>query len=146
MIRTTILALAACGAAWSADQFVLEKMEAAFDKAALERGLDGFISYFAADGVTIGPNQAPIRGHAALRAHYKDTFRPGCELRWKPDTVEMGAASDMGWTSGRYTYACEGNVLGRGRYFTVWKKQADGTWKVSADTGVPDKPDKDKKE
>ena len=129
------------GPAWAADKGILEKMEAAFDKAALERGLEGFVSYFAADGVAIVANRPPVRGHAALRELHKDTFGPGCQLRWHPDTAEMGAAGDMGWTSGPYTYSCNGKKLGGGRYFTVWKKQADGSWKVSADMGTPDKKD-----
>ena len=138
-IRIAILALAAAATAPAADKSVLEKMEAAFDKAALERGLDGFVSFFAADGVAIVANRPPVRGHAALREWHKETFRPGCQLRWHPDTAEIGAAGDMGWTSGPYTYSCDGKTLGGGRYFTVWKKQADGIWKVSADMGVPDK-------
>ena len=131
--------------AWSADPKELIKMEAAFDQATLERGLDGFMSFFAEDGVVLMPNIGPVKGRAAIRKTKEAGFaRPGFSLRWKPEYADIAASGDIGYTYGPYTLTFNGadgiKVTRTGRYFTIWKKQKDGTWKVMLDNGVQDDP------
>jgi ketosteroid isomerase-like protein len=131
--------------AWSADPKELIQMEAAFDKATLERGLDGFMSFFAEDGVVLMPNVGPVKGKAAIRKTKKAGFsRPGFSLRWKPEYADIAASGDLGYTYGPYTLTFTGadgkKVTRTGRYFTVWKKQPDGNWRVVLDNGIQDDP------
>ena len=131
--------------AWSADPKELIKMEAAFDQATLERGLDGFMSFFAEDGAVLMPNIGPVKGRAAIRKTKEAGFsRPGFSLRWKPEYADIAASGDLGYTYGPYTLTFTGadgkKVTRTGRYFTIWKKQQDGSWKVMLDDGVPDDP------
>ena len=44
----------------------------------------------------------------------------------------MGAAGDIGYTTGTYQ-STMGGVSEKGKYVTAWKKQADGAWKVTED-------------
>lgn len=51
-------------------------------------------------------------------------------------------AGDLGytlgtWRSTRYTAEGRGQVI-TGKYVTIWRKQADGSWKVVFDGGNPD--------
>ena len=52
------------------------------------------------------------------------------------------AAGDLGytlgtWQSTHYNEAGKGQVT-TGKYVTIWRKQADGSWKVVFDGGNPD--------
>ena len=60
---------------------------------------------------------------------------------WGPDMATASPDGQLGWTSGRYEnwrQGPDGIVTSEGRYLTLWARQADGTWKVDLDTGVPD--------
>ena len=44
----------------------------------------------------------------------------------------------MGWTWGIYTITFQtdsGEVTGQGKYLNVWKKDAEGNWRVLIDMG-----------
>ncbi|MBI1753272.1 MAG: nuclear transport factor 2 family protein [Acidobacteria bacterium] len=63
---------------------------------------------------------------------------PG-HLAWYPEAMGMAASGDLAWSLGPWTYAANkgGPVLVNGHFLSVWRKQADGQWKVAADIGVP---------
>lgn len=63
---------------------------------------------------------------------------PG-HLAWYPEAMGMAASGDLAWSLGPWTYAANkgGPVLVNGHFLSVWRKQADGRWKVAADIGVP---------
>ena len=131
--------------AFGADVQELLKMEAAFDQATAERGLDGFMSFFAEDGAILVPNLGPVKGKAAIRKiHERGFARPGFSLRWKPEFADISASGDLGYTYGPYTAkvtdADGKTVVSTGRYCTIWKRQKDGSWKVALDMGVNDDP------
>lgn len=147
---TPFALLALATAAWCADPKELLKMEAVFEQATLERGLDGFMSFFAEDGSILLPNIGPVTGRAAIRKTKEAGFaRSGFSLRWKPEYADIAASGDMGYTYGPYTLSFIGEdgkkVTRTGRYFTIWKKQKDGSWKVMLDNGVQDDPPKDER-
>jgi ketosteroid isomerase-like protein len=106
-------------------------------------GVDAWVRWFAADGQQIGPGRQTI-GHSAIRDLMTSTFAdPTAKLVWWPESARMSSSGDLGYTIGRYE-ARKTNpdgtvtVRGTGRYITVWRRQADGSWKVELDTGHPD--------
>ena len=56
----------------------------------------------------------------------------------------MGPSNDMGFTWGTYeghSRDAHGQLITvSGRYITVWKKLADGTWKVALDASAQSPP------
>ncbi|HEX2568526.1 MAG TPA: DUF4440 domain-containing protein [Polyangia bacterium] len=69
-------------------------------------------------------------------------FPPDLRLSWSPEEAMAAASGDLGFTWGRWTLHGK-NKDGsprevHGKYVTIWKKQADGTWKFVLDTGQPD--------
>jgi len=55
-------------------------------------------------------------------------------------TVNVWLDGDTAYETGKYKY--EYTVKGKpgtdeGRYVTIWKRQKDGSWKLSMDMGVP---------
>ena len=79
-------------------------------------------------------NGARIEG-PAIRATIAKTFARGV-LRWAP--VASGVRGDVGFTLGTFSFApAAGGKGGHGSYCTIWRRQADGAWKVVFDTGRP---------
>jgi ketosteroid isomerase-like protein len=114
----------------------LYQLEAKFAADTAKGGGAAFSSWFAPDAVTLGNGKAVVAGHDAIAAGA--TWSPDVyQLTWTPEGARMGSAGDMGFTWGHYEGSskdAQGNtVKTTGRYMTVWKKQADGSWKVALD-------------
>jgi ketosteroid isomerase-like protein len=66
---------------------------------------------------------------------------PNFTLSWEPLRADIAASGDLGWTTGSYTSEGIGPDgeprRGQGRYVTIWRKAADGSWKVVMDLGNP---------
>ena len=118
---------------------LLYDLEARFAKDTRERGGAGFASWFAEDGVALGNGQPPVIGKVAIEK--SANWSPQTyQLTWTPTDAQMGPSGDMGYTwghfEGRSKDAAGNPVLTSGRYMTIWRKQADGSWKVVLDAGA----------
>ena len=112
----------------------------AFAEATAERGLDGWMSYFADDAVEFERDGPASRGLAAIRERDAGMFEDGeVRLVWEPDDAGGFRDGRYGYTRGPYRVldAGTGEERGRGRYLTIWRRGPDG-WKVVLDTGTPD--------
>ncbi|MGH7983124.1 MAG: YybH family protein, partial [Candidatus Udaeobacter sp.] len=69
---------------------------------------------------------------------------PGVAISWKTAKVEVARSGDLAYTTGTYELtmndASGKPINDRGKYVEVWKKQADGKWKVVADIWNSDLP------
>jgi ketosteroid isomerase-like protein len=114
----------------------LRDLEAEFVKATAERGLDGFMSYFAEDASEVENGGEIVIGKANIR---KSLEPWDVNLTWTPVKAEMAASGDLGYTFGNYVLKANDKdghpVVHYGKYATVWKKQKDGSWKVVMDMG-----------
>jgi ketosteroid isomerase-like protein len=98
--------------------------------------------YYAPDAVVMPPNGEVIRGHEALIA-FNEEFPPYEELQF--NHVEVDGAGDLAYVYGTYTMvmaAAEGEepAEDHGKYIEIWKRQADGSWKVALDIFNSDLP------
>ncbi len=118
---------------------LLFDLEARFAKDVKERGGAAFADWFAEDGVALNNGQAPVIGRVAIvkSANWDPKVY---QLAWTPTDAQMGPSGDMGYTWGHFeghSKDAAGNpVTTSGRYITVWRKQADGSWKVALDAGA----------
>ncbi len=106
-------------------------------------GGKAFASWFADDAVTLSTGKAAVLGkiNIANSANWDPTQY---QLTWTPQGGQMSPNGDMGFTWGHY----EGTAKDRngapiktaGRYMTIWKKQADGSWKVALDSSNDEPP------
>lgn len=118
----------------------LMRADAAFDQATAEKGIEGWLSFFAEDGAMMPAGEGIVRGHDAIRGTMGPVLAaPGHSLRWKPTSAEIAASEDLGYTFGTFTSTSPGpngeSTTRHGKYVTIWKKQADGSWKVVMDIG-----------
>jgi ketosteroid isomerase-like protein len=110
-----------------------------FATATAERGIEGWVSNFASNGAMIIAGRGVVQGHAAIR----DIMGPfladsNPRLLWEPIRAEIGESGDLGYTisSRREARDSANTLLGTGTYLTIWRRQADGTWKVEVDIGT----------
>src|SRR5213080_4931725 len=112
----------------------LVEMEHAFAQAAATKGTrDAFLEFLADDGIIFQPG--PVNGKQFWQAR---TPRKGL-LSWEPIFADVSLAGDMGYTTGPYEFRPNGagdKPTAFGQYFTIWKKQTDGSWKVALDRGT----------
>ena len=85
-----------------------------------------------------------LKARAKAGAAYKPGPTPDIQLVWSPIKVDVSADGTLGYTWGRYDFtskAKDGKVeTSTGIYLTLWKRQADGSWKFVYD-GAPQLPD-----
>lgn len=144
---TIIIALLLCvGIAMAdptTDTELLLAADLEFDEQTAERGIDGWVSFFAEHGSMHLSSGSTVVGHDAIRALMGPLFDdPHYSLRWQPTSAAILIPGQLGYTTGRYESAGVGEdeevVLRYGSYVSMWKKQEDGSWKVVFDTGAED--------
>ena len=112
----------------------LVDMERAFARAAAIKGTrDAFIEFLADDGIIFQPG--PVNGKKFWGERQP---RKGL-LSWEPVFVDVSRAGDLGYTTGPWEFRPNGPAdqpVAFGQYFTIWKKQRDGSWKAVLDRGV----------
>jgi ketosteroid isomerase-like protein len=114
--------------------------ERAFAKMASDQSIrDAFIEYFADESVNFNPTPGPARQR--LKDNPK-AFPPGMKLLWEPRVGDVAASGDMGYLTGPTEMSVPGKPAEYGNYFSVWKKQTDGKYRVILDIGAnqPEKP------
>src|SRR5438094_2680444 len=112
----------------------LVEMEHAFAKAAATKGTrDAFLEFLADDGIIFQPG--PVNGK---KFWGERPSRRGL-LSWEPIFSDVSRAGDLGYTTGPWEFRPNGpddQPVAFGQYFTIWKKQPDGSWKAVLDRGV----------
>lgn len=116
-------------------QEILEA-ERAFAKSAKENGVQAAFLEFAADSAALKRGGKVIVGHQAIMNEYAD-FPSTTTLTWEPDFIDVSSSGDLAYTYGKFQFTdidSTGATVQRNGYFhTVWKRQADGTWKYVYD-------------
>ena len=154
MRRTGILlaALFVLAASGCAPQVDLEAEAAAIRsadadclKAWAAKDVDRALSCYS-DDASVFPSNAPIAtGKEAIRALWSQVFEiPGFAVSWDISKLEVSRAGDLAYGHGTFEAmvndAAGNPVTERGKWVGVWKKQADGQWKLVADIGNSDGP------
>ena len=123
----------------------LRDLDAKWSAAAGAKDIDKTISYYAEDAIVMPPNAPSAKTRETIRTAWKEMLTtPGAAIRWKTTKVEVAKAGDLACVSGTYeetmTEASGKPVKDYGKYVEIFKKQADGTWKVVADIWNSDLP------
>jgi ketosteroid isomerase-like protein len=92
------------------------------------------------------PDMTIMKGKDAIRAGLKEEFGdPNSTLDFHPDKVEVAKSGDIAFSQGMYTYTStdpktKKRMIEHGGYVEVYKKQADGSWKVAEDIATQEAP------
>ena len=126
-------------AAAKADASTLRQLEAAFMKAAADRGAQGYMSYYAEDAAELPNGEDMLQGKENVAKTMGFLDQKDNHLTWTPVHADMAASGDLGYTYGTYEFRSKDKdgkpTVEYGKYASIWKKQKDGSWKVAMDMG-----------
>ena len=106
-----------------------------------QRRVEGWVNWFDTAGVQVDASGAMPKGHDQIRAHMTRNFGDSTRiLAWRPLSAEVSGDGTMAYTIGTWDFHVRGrdsaSSRGSGHYLTVWRRQADKSWKVLADIGT----------
>jgi uncharacterized protein (TIGR02246 family) len=121
------------------DEQVIRDGEEAWVKDFATKDPEKVLAHYADDASSMIPDMTLMTGHDAIRAGLKIEFSdPNSTLNFHPDKVEVSKSGDIAYSQGKYTYTSTDPKTKKvmtetGGYVEVYKKQADGSWKVVQD-------------
>ncbi len=122
----------------AADEAAIRQADAASLKAIAAKQLDATLSFYDEGASLFIPNAPIVTGREAIRKAWTQMFAAtGFAFTPKTTQVEVARSGDLACVQGSYESAANAPkgalVTDRGKFVVVWKKQADGAWKVAAD-------------
>lgn len=110
----------------------VEAREIAFAKTMADRDFDAFLAFVSPEAVFFNGNE-PIRGRDAIGRAWAPFFDgPTAPFSWHPDVVEVLESGRLALSSGPVRTATGESA---GRFNSIWRKEADGVWRVVFDKG-----------
>ncbi len=99
--------------------------------AASNRGdADALMEMYAEDAVLLPPDHQPIEGREAIGAFWRQGTDEGLEVT----TIRVDTDGKLGYLVGRYRLpATDEEPADSGKYLLCLRRQADGSWKLTAD-------------
>ena len=113
-------------------------------KTVTTKDIDKITGYWADDALVIQPGQALLKGKKDIRTMVEESFKtPGFSITWEPQTVEVSATGDLAYLVEKSTINVNDStgkpMTMHFNGVTIWKKQADGSWKNVVDIMTDDK-------
>jgi ketosteroid isomerase-like protein len=119
--------------AMPAEVAALVEAERAFAKMSVTVSMrDAFLANLAGGALVFNPG--PVDG----RALYEGRPASAVLLAWEPVYAEVAASGDFGFTTGPWEFSRDRDSAPAafGHFVSVWKREADGRWKVVLDLGI----------
>lgn len=119
---------------------------AAFVKDWSGKDADRIASHYADDGNVMVPSSPMMTGKSAIGKVMKDVLAdPNWSLVLQPVQVEVSRGGDLGYTRGTYLLiatdpASKKAVTEKDRFVTIFRKEADGSWKAVQDINNAEAP------
>ena len=119
------------------DEAAIRALDAKWSKAATAKKMTRVMKFYAKDGSVVWPDQAPAKGHPAIRASWEAIFNanPGMYLDFQPTLIEVSEGRDLASDYGVVHFAKGAkpdDTENTAKYLVVWKKE-QGSWKVFYD-------------
>lgn len=111
----------------------------AMSRAVEARDAAAFATFLDPDAIFAGERGLSDGREVVLAAWAPYLTAGGPALAWRPDRTVVSSSGDLAVTTGRYTWT--GTVEGKtaraeGEYVTVWRRGADGRWRVLFDASL----------
>ena len=114
----------------------IEEACARYSAAIREGNLAGVVDEYTVDATLVPPDGEILKGKQAIEELYKKFFQMGMkDIAFT--TIEVGGSGDtayeIGKTKVRIQPEGQAAIIDSTKYLVIWKRQADGAWKVHAD-------------
>lgn len=90
-------------------------------------GPEAMREFFEAQGIWLEASGSAVIGRERIAA---EAAQRRSVLTWEPRFAEVAPSGEWGWTWGDWQLQDGTRTAAQGRYMSLWKKQADGTWQV----------------
>jgi uncharacterized protein (TIGR02246 family) len=129
----------------AAELEALRSTDAALTSAVAAKDLERILEFYAADTSILPVAEPIVTGREAIREEWAHILAiPGFRNTSTATEIEASLAGDLGYTRGTYVttfgLADGSTATERGKWVSVWKKQADGAWKVAIEIYNTDEP------
>ena len=109
-----------------------------WSKSASADSIEKTLSYWADDAIILSPGQPSLTGKKAIRGMIDGSFKiPGFKISWEPLSVSVSKNGDMAYMIEQNQITVNDSsgkpITEYNKAVTIWKKQADGTWKDVVD-------------
>jgi ketosteroid isomerase-like protein len=123
---------------------VLLQADRDFSNMSVKEGMfKAFLYYIDNEGVILRNNSFPEKGKEALDKRFSGRSDTAFILSWEPLFEKISDSGELGYTYGIHTNTDKATgTITKGTYITIWKKQADRSWKFVLDTGTQGLPEK----
>ena len=116
----------------------VRQAEADFNQMAKAEGLPAAFLHFAAEGATLIRGARVVEGKPEIRRYFeRPTGLTDVSLTWAPDRIIVSDGGDLAYSFGKYQFSARDtsgqSVTDEGVFRTLWKRQADGTWRYLVD-------------
>src|SRR4051812_35676292 len=127
-----------------ADLKSLKDTDVALNSDLAARDLEKVLSHYADDAAMLPPNAPLMKGKEAIRSNYRELLAdPNMSFAGTTVSTDVSKSGDMAYTQGLFALTgtnpkTKKTETVHGKYVTIFKKQADGTWKVVQDINNAD--------
>jgi uncharacterized protein (TIGR02246 family) len=127
----------------SAGETDIRDRDVAWEEAVQAKDFDRVLAFYRDDCVGIFTGLPISIGKAGMRDIWQRILsRKQLSLHWKPTHIELAQSGELAYDFGSmtltYVDAKGAKVDFVGKYVVVWKKEADGQWRVAVDASNPD--------
>lgn len=127
-----------------ADEAAIRANDADFARAAAAKDIDKCVSLYMDDAVIFSPGTPAVIGKDNIHKFFERMLAaPTMQFSFSDVTVDVARSGDLAEDRGAVQVTTTDKkgkpVTDSSQYVLVWKKQADGSWRVAADTSATDK-------
>jgi uncharacterized protein (TIGR02246 family) len=127
-----------------ADVQAIKKLAADWDSAFNAGNIDALLAFYRSDVVRMGPNEPASVGTDAVRASFQSYF-DAYKVETHGPIEDVRVSGDLAAARGVYTDASAPKAGGtpgnqKGKWVSVYQRQADGSWKILWDIENSDLP------
>jgi uncharacterized protein (TIGR02246 family) len=129
-----------------ADVQAIKDLEVAWAKTSAAKDAEKFASYYAESATLMLEGTPPVNGKEAIGKTIKEMMGdPNFALDFQGTKCDVAKSGEVAYSQGTYTMTMSNPKTkkastDKGKYLTVFKKQADGSWKAVEDMVSSDGP------
>ena len=129
-----------------ADVQAIKDVEAQWNKDYEAKDLEKIAAHYADDATLMAPGMPSSTGKDAIHTALKEMVADAAlSLKFQATKVDVAKSGELGYAQGAYTLTVTDPqtkqlIHDHGSYVTVYRKQADGTWKAVSDIASSDVP------
>ena len=94
-------------------------------------------AHYESDAIVMAPNGPAWKGRSGIEESAKGMFGQAAIKDMKLETDDLVVSGDLAVETGRYSMTVEPKggkaAPDKGKYLVVWRRQADGSWKIHRD-------------